>query len=114
MNQCFLTGNLGADPEVFYTSEGVPVATFNLAFTSGKKKTNWLKVVSFNKLAEVCQTYLHKGARVAVIGPLEQEKWESKEGESRTSYKLLANSVEFIRTDGRGFPDGKQTDEVPF
>lgn len=114
MNLVLLTGNLGADPEVFYSSEGVPVAKFNLAFTSGKKKTHWLKVVSFNKLAEVCQTYLHKGARIAVSGQLEQEKWETDEGEKRSSFKLLANNIEFIRTDGRGFVNGQQTDDVPF
>ena len=113
MNLSVLTGNLGADPEVFYSTDGVPLATFNLAFHSNKKKTNWLKVVCFNKLADVVQTYLHKGARITVQGALEQEKWE-KDGETRTSYKLLANSIDFIRTDGRGFPDGKQTDEVPF
>ena len=76
MNQCVLSGNLGADPDVGYNSEGNPWATFSLAFKSNKKKTNWVKVVCFNKLAEVCQTYLHKGARVLVTGSLDQDKWE--------------------------------------
>ena len=47
LNQCTLTGNLGADPEVFYSSEGNPVASFSLAFHSSKKKTGWIKVVWF-------------------------------------------------------------------
>lgn len=51
LNQCTLTGNLGADPEVFYSSEGNPVATFNIAFHSSKKKTCWIKVTAFSKLA---------------------------------------------------------------
>ena len=53
LNQCTLTGNLGGDPEVFYSSEGSPVASFSLAFHSSKKKTGWIKVVCFQKLAEV-------------------------------------------------------------
>lgn len=55
LNQCTLTGNLGGDPEVFYSSEGNPVANFSLAFHSSKKKTGWIKVVCFQKLAEVAQ-----------------------------------------------------------
>ena len=53
LNQCTLTGNLGADPEVFYNPEGNPVTSFNIAFHSSKKKTGWIKVVCFQKLAEV-------------------------------------------------------------
>ena len=47
LNSCILTGNLGADPEVFYSSEGEPIATFNLAFQSSKKKTGWISVPVF-------------------------------------------------------------------
>ena len=68
LNSCILTGNLGADPEVFYSSEGDPVASFNLAFRSSKKKTGWIKITCFQRLAETAQRYLHKGARIAVIG----------------------------------------------
>ena len=51
LNQTILTGNLGADPEVFYSTEGSPIASFSLAFKSSKKKTGWIKVKCFNKLA---------------------------------------------------------------
>ena len=114
LNNCLLTGNLGADPEVFYSSEGSPVASFNLAFRSTKKKTGWIRVVCFGRLAEVTEKYLHKGARIAVIGTLDQQKWETDEGVTRSSYQLIANSLEFIRTDGRGFEEDKDNDEIPF
>ena len=77
LNSCILTGNLGADPEIFYSSEGDPVATFNLAFRSSKKKTGWIKITCFQRLAETAERYLHKGARIAVIGYLDQQKWET-------------------------------------
>ena len=70
LNQAILTGNMGGDPEVLYSSEGNPVATFSLAFRSSKKKTGWIKVVCFGRLAEVTEKYLHKGARVGIIGTL--------------------------------------------
>ena len=107
LNSCILTGNLGADPEVFYTSEGEPIATFNLAFQSSKKKTGWIKVTCFRRLAEVAEKYLHKGARIGIVGTLDQQKWETDEGVPRSSFQLIANSLEFIKTDGRGFEEGQ-------
>ncbi len=113
MNHCVLTGNLGSDPEVRYSAEGNPVATFNLAFSSGKDKTSWIKVVCFNKLAEVVETYLHKGARIAITATLEQNKWEAEDGIVRTSYRLIAGNIEFIKTDGRGFEGKPKGEESP-
>ncbi len=114
LNSCILTGNLGADPEIFYTSEGEPVASFNLAFRSSKKKTGWIKVTCFRKLAEVAEKYLHKGARIGILGTLDVNKWETDEGVTRSSFQLIANSLEFIKTDGRGFEDGQDNDGTPF
>ncbi len=115
LNNCILTGNLGADPEVFYSSEGEPIATFNLAFRSSKKsKTGWIKITCFRRLAEVAEKYLHKGARIGIVGTLDPQKWESDEGVQRSSFQLIANSIEFIKTDGRGFEDGQDNDDTPF
>ena len=115
LNSCILTGNLGADPEIFYSSEGEPIATFNLAFKSSKKsKTGWIKVTCFHRLAEVAEKYLHKGARIGLVGTLDQQRWESDEGVQRSSFQLIANSLEFIKTDGRGFEEGQDKDNPPF
>ncbi len=116
LNQTVLTGNLGADPEVFYSSGGNPVASFNIAFRSSKKKTGWIKVVCFGKLAEVSEKYLHKGARIGIIGILDQQKWETEEGATRSNFELIANSLEFIKTDGRGFEGREEPpeDDIPF
>ena len=112
MNAAIVTGNLGNDPEMFYTKDGDPIASFNLAVKSAKDKTSWIKVTAFKKLAEVCETYLHKGAKVIVNGSLDQETWESN-GETRSAIKIIAFNVEFVKTDGRGF-DGNKGDDVPF
>ena len=112
MNICVFTGNLGSDPESFFSEGGTQVVSFPMAFRSTKDKTGWVKVTCFNKTAELAEAHLHKGARVGIIGMLDQDKWETSEGESRTMLKLIANSIEFIKTDGRGFE--KHEDEPPF
>ncbi len=109
LNQLILAGNLGGDPEIFYSSEGNAVASFSMAFRGSKKeKTGWMKVTCFGRLAEVAEKYLHKGARIGVSGTLDVDQWKTDEGQNRTSYKLLCNSLEFIKTDGRGFEKGEQ------
>jgi len=111
MNTCIITGNLGADPESFFSDGGTQVVSFSMAFRSTKDKDNWVKITCFNKTAELAEKYLHKGARVGITGMLDQDKWETNEGKSKSMLKLIANSIEFIKTDGRGFED---QDEIPF
>jgi single-strand DNA-binding protein len=111
-NQTELTGNLGADPEVFFTTDGDPISKFSLAFKASKKKTGWIKVVCFGRLAEITEKYLHKGARIGVIGTLDENKWETDEGVKKSSYQINCHSLEFIKTDGRGFEN--EDDETPF
>jgi single-strand DNA-binding protein len=112
MNNCIITGNLGTDPESFFSDGGTQVVSFPMAFRSTKDKTdNWVKVTCFKKLAEIAEKYLHKGARVCVSAILDQDKWETEEGDSRSALKLIANSIEFIKTDGRGF---ENKDDIPF
>ena len=113
LNQCVLTGNLGNDPEVSFYGEGQPIANFNLAFQSSKKKTGWIKITCFNRLAEIAEKYLHKGARIAVVDILDQKQWED-EGVTKTSFQIIANFLEFIKTDGRGFEEGQPEEEIPF
>lgn len=113
MNQIVVTGNLGADTETFYSSEGNAIVSFSLAFRSGKDKTSWIKVVCFNKMAEVAEKYLHKGAKVLVAAILDQKKWETDDGQQRSTFQLIANKIEFIKTDGRGFENGQHDGEDP-
>lgn len=103
LNQIVLTGNLGQDPEIFFTSEGNSIAKFSLAFKSAKQKTSWIKVACFGRLAELAEKHLHQGARVGVIGTLDEQRWETDEGIKKSTYQINTTSLEFIKTDGRGF-----------
>jgi len=115
MNTTILTGNLGSDPESFFSpNNGAQIVSFPIAFRSTKDKTdNWIKITCFNKTAELAEKHLHKSARVGITGILDQDKWETDEGESRSALKLIANSIEFIKTDGRGFEDEDDQDDIP-
>jgi single-strand DNA-binding protein len=103
LNQTVLTGNIGQDPEIFFTSEGKPIAKFSIAFKGSKMKTSWIKIVCFGRLAELTEKHLHQGARVGIIGTLDENKWETDEGVKKSNFQILCNSLEFIKTDGRGF-----------
>ena len=116
MNQVVITGNLGADPETKYSQNGDPIATFNIAFRQGKDKTGWVKVTAFGKTAEVAETYLHKGAKILLSATLDHNKWETDDGQTKSTIQLIANRIEFIKTDGRGFEGGQHNngDDIPF
>jgi single-strand DNA-binding protein len=112
MNYSFVTGNLGDDPKSFFSPEGNQIVTFDLAFKSGKEKTSWIRVTCFKKLAELAVKYLHKGARIGVVGRLDQSKWTTEDNQQRSSFRIIANQIEFIKTDRRGFEENQQPEDV--
>ena len=81
----------------------------NTGFKDGKDKTGWIKVTCFGRIADTAVQYLHKGARIAVTGTLEQQKWETDNHEKRSAIRLIARDIEFIRTDERGFEEREKT-----
>jgi single-strand DNA-binding protein len=85
MNQVVITGNLGADQDIRYSQNGDPIASFNLAFRLSKDKTGWIKVVCFQKTAEVAETYLHKGAKILLADTLDHNKWETEDGQQKST-----------------------------
>jgi single-strand DNA-binding protein len=108
INKVLLIGNLGADPEVRHTQAGMAVATFNLA-TSEKRKgrggqmqdqTEWHRVVAWDKLAELCKEYLHKGMKVYVEGRLQTRKWQDKNGHDRWNTEIIAREMKILTPKG--------------
>ena len=102
VNKVILVGNLGADPEVRYTSNGTPVTTFRIATNenwtnreSGERevRTEWHRIVAFGKLGEICAEYLSKGKQVYVEGRLRTRSWEDREGNKRWVTEVVASNV---------------------
>lgn len=116
LNKVMLIGRLGADPELRYMQSGDAVANMNVAtdesYTdrSGNKveKTEWHRVVVFQRQAENCANFLAKGSMVYVEGSLQTRKWEDKEGQTRYTTEIKAQRVQFLDRKGeRGQQGGE-------
>lgn len=101
MNKVILVGRLSQDPEVRYTQNGKAVATFSIAvnrFTgSGSKEAaDFIPIVAWEKLAEICGNNLTKGRRVLVEGRLQIRSYEATDGQKRRVAEVVAQNIEFL------------------
>jgi single-strand DNA-binding protein len=104
MNKILLIGNLGKDPEMNYTPSGVAVTKFSLAVNrvtktatgEKEKETDWFNIVAWRQLAEICNTYLHKGDKVYIEGRLTQRKYTDRDGNQRTAIDVIANDMQML------------------
>jgi single-strand DNA-binding protein len=113
INKVILVGNLGADPETRYTASGSAVTNISLATTDSwrdkatgenQERTEWHRVVFFNRLAEIAGEYLRKGRQVYVEGRLQTRKWQDQNGQDRYTTEIVANEMQMLggREDSMG------------
>ena len=133
MNKVILVGRLARDPEVRYTQTGKAVASFSLAVsrrfsrTSDQQNTaDFIPVVAWEKLAEICGNNLIKGSQVLVEGRMQVRNYDAQDGTKRYVTEVIADEVEFLdsRKDGQPKPEqqGKSSfdganipdEEIPF
>lgn len=130
LNRIFLIGRLTRDPELRYTPNGVPVASFRIAvdrpFTNqqGERETDFINIVAWRKQAETVAEHLTKGRLVLVEGRLQIRDYEHKDGSKRQASEIVASDVRFLDWPREGGPKsdfgglGKEVDlegdEVPF
>lgn len=96
MNSITVIGNVGKDPVVRFTGQGKAITKFSVATSTGKddnKRTVWHDVVCFDEQAERVADEVTKGTRVVVVGRLNKEQYETKDGEKRTSVEIVADDV---------------------
>jgi single-strand DNA-binding protein len=102
LNRATLIGRLGQDPEVRYTPNGAAVTNFSLATSetwkdkdSGEKreKTQWHRIKTWQRLAEICGEYLTKGQRVYIEGRIETREWEDRDGIKRYITEIIATNM---------------------
>ncbi len=105
VNKVILLGNLGADPEVRYTTSGSAVTNFRIATSeewkdrnSGEKqsRTEWHRIVAFGRLGEICGEFLHKGKQVYIEGRLQTRSWEDKDGNTRYTTEVIAREMQML------------------
>ncbi|TMC94803.1 MAG: single-stranded DNA-binding protein [Chloroflexi bacterium] len=104
LNKIMLIGNLGKDPEMNYTQNGTALTKFSLAVSrsyktsSGEKRdeTEWFNIVAWDKLAELCNQYLHKGSKAYIEGRVSQRKYTDKNGIERYAFDVVASDMEML------------------
>jgi len=130
-NKIILIGNLTKDPELRYTPQGTPVASFRLAVNSKykqsdeiKQETMFIDNVVFGKQAEACSKFLSKGSPVLVEGRLQERRWETN-GQQKSKFEVIAQTVRFLSRrgsvqdsassgEGDNIPPEETTDLEPF
>ena len=118
INKVILIGNLGSDPEVRYMPSGAAVANISVATSESWKdkqtgeqqeRTEWHRVVLYNRLGEIAGEYLKKGSKVYVEGSLRTNKWKDQSGNDRYTTEIIGNSMQML--DSRGGAGGGQFDQ---
>ena len=118
VNKVILVGNLGQKPEIRYTKDSKPIASFSIATSESWKdkttgdmveKTEWHNVTFFGRIAEVAEQYLDKGSKVFVEGKLQTDKWEDENGNKRSATKIIGNNMQML--DSRGSSNSSSFDE---
>ncbi len=123
INRVFLLGNLGADPELRYTTNQNAVCTMRVATGERRKNaegewvdhTEWHRVIAWGKTAENCSQYLAKGRQLFVEGRLQTNKWQDKEGKDRYTTEIIAQTVQFVggKGDSAGLSGGVEMESSP-
>jgi single-strand DNA-binding protein len=111
INKVILVGNLGADPETRYMPSGGAVTNLSVATSDQwkdkqtgeqKERTEWHKVVFFDRLAEVAAEYLRKGSQVYVEGRLQTRKWQDRDGNDRWTTEIVGRDMQMLGGRGGG------------
>jgi len=111
VNKVIIVGNLGQDPEVRFMPNGSAVANFTVATSetwkdkqSGeqKEKTEWHRIVIYQRLAEIAGEYLKKGSKVFLEGRLQTRKWQNQQGVDQYTTEIVANEMQMLDSRGQG------------
>ncbi|MFC3908626.1 single-stranded DNA-binding protein [Legionella dresdenensis] len=105
INKVILVGNVGGDPEVRYLPNGSAVATISVATSEAWKdkqtgdkqeRTEWHRVVCFNRLGEIAGEYVRKGTKLYVEGSLRTRKWQDQQGQDRYTTEIVASDIQML------------------
>jgi len=123
INKVILVGNLGGDPEVRYMPNGNAVTNITIATSESWKdkqtgqqqeRTEWHRVVFFNRLAEIAGEYLRKGSQVYVEGSLRTRKWQDQSGQDRYTTEIVASEMQMMGgRSGGGMDNGGYNQAAP-
>jgi single-strand DNA-binding protein len=128
INKVILIGNVGVDPDVRYLPNGNAVTTLSIATSeawkdkvTGEKqeRTEWHRVVCFNRLGEIASEYVRKGSKLYIEGSLRTRKWQDQQGQDRYTTEIIANDIQMLDNKGGSsanyddLPQAQQFTSVP-
>ncbi len=121
INKVILIGNLGQNPEIRHSPSGQAICNMNIATNeawtdkNGQKqeKTEWHRIVVFGKLAELCSQYLSKGRQAYIEGKLQTRSWQDKEGQTRYTTEVVAQTIQFLGGAGASAGTGASRSNGP-
>lgn len=105
INKAIIIGNLGQDPEARVMSSGSSITNLSIATSESwtdkntnqrQERTEWHRVVLFNRLAEVAAQYLRKGSKVYIEGSIRTRKWQDQSGQDRYSTEIVASNMQML------------------
>lgn len=109
VNKVIIVGNLGNNPEIRYSNNGAAIANISVATSDSWKdkntgerqeRTEWHRIVLFNRLGEIAGEYLKKGSKVYIEGKLQTRKWQDQQGNDRYSTEIVADSMQMLDNKG--------------
>lgn len=115
INKVIIVGNCGQDPETRYSAGGAAITNISVATSDSWKdkqtgqmqeRTEWHRIVFFNRLAEIAGEYLKKGSKVYIEGRLQTRKWQDQGGQDRYTTEIVANEMQMLDSRGEGAPAG--------
>lgn len=112
VNNCMFIGRLGRDPESRFTQSGKTVVNFSIACSEkrgGEEYTEWVNIVVWDKLGEICAQYLQKGSLVYISGRMQTRKWQDQSGTDRYTTEIVAREMKML--DSRR-DSGQQQDQA--
>ncbi len=122
VNKVILVGNLGKDPETRYMPSGGAVTNITVATSETWKdkatgqpqeRTEWHRVVFFNRLAEIAGEYLKKGSKIYIEGSLRTRKWQGQDGQDRYTTEIVANEMQMLDSRSGGSTGGYEEPPMP-
>lgn len=126
LNKVLLIGHLGGNPAMKYLTNGTPCTTFSMATSrrwkdeggNTKEETTWHNIVAWNKLAETCNQYLHKGSKVYIEGRLQTRSWDGQDGQKHYRTEIVASAMLMLDSakpkETSGAPAAVDSDEIDF
>jgi len=116
VNKVILVGNLGQDPEIRYMQNGKAVANLSMATSEvwkdqqgqQQEKTEWHRVIAFDKLAEIIGEYVKKGSKIYCEGKLQTRKWTDQQGVERYSTEIVISEMQMLDSKPQGQQQGQQ------